>query len=120
MKKTYNKLTCLFGHHDYSEESIIDTTGHPVCLCKVCKRSGHFKCFGGEEAWHDYDEKGNLVHSKWNSGNEYWYDYIYSEDGKGNLVHTKWSDGYESWKGNDGYWLKKKPKNWKYEKCITH
>ena len=39
----------------------------------------------------DYDEKGNLIHSKNSSGNEWWNEY----DEKGNLTHFKDSNGYE-------------------------
>jgi len=86
----YNKLTCLFGHHDHSKRLTKDKDGNPIYLCKICKRSGYRKCNDGTEVWDDYDEKGNLIHERWNDGSGFW-------------------------KANNGGWVKTKPKNWKYE-----
>jgi len=131
---TYNTLTCLFGYHDYSKELTKDKDERGMCLCKHCKRSGYYKGAGfemwcdydergncthikdsdGYEIWYDYDEKGNMTHEKWSNGHEFWYDR------KGNPIHEKWSDESGTWKNNRGNWVDKKPKNWKYEKCITN
>ena len=45
----------------------------------------------------EYDKKGNLIHNKDSSGNEYWYEY----DKKGNLIHYKDSNGDEYWNEYD-------------------
>ena len=45
----------------------------------------------------EYDNNGNLIHSKNSNGYEYWKEY----DSNGNLIHSKDSDGYESWKEYD-------------------
>lgn len=113
---THNKITCIFGYHDYSRKRTMDKDGRLMHLCKHCKRSGY-------EKWHtfvegskvyDYDEKGNLTHKRWSDGWEVWYKY----DKEGNLIHVMYPDGSERWKGNDGHWVKEKPKNWKYEKAL--
>lgn len=41
----------------------------------------------------EYDDKGNLIHSKASNGYEQWYEY----DDRGNLIHRKTSDEYEQW-----------------------
>ena len=90
----YNKLTCLFGFHDYSKKPTTNNKcGYTVYLCKVCKKRGYWKWDNGDETWYTFDEKGDLV-------------------------HEKWSDGCEYWKANSGHWMDRKPINWKYEKQI--
>ena len=111
---TYNKLTCLFGHHDYSDREVKDKGGDLIYLCKICKRSGYGKYAGGLEVWSDYDERGNCIHEKDNDGYEEWRAY----NSRGTCLHIKYSDGDEFWKNNYGHWARKKPKNWKYEKQI--
>ena len=124
MKNKYNTLTCLFGHHDYSDKETRDKYGRDIYLCKICKRSGYGKWNRGPERWLDYDEEGNLVHEKWGHGLEYWYDhnddgscvherwddgteYWFNEDG--DIIHTKDPDGNEAWRTNNGHWINKKP-----------
>lgn len=68
----YNKLTCLFGHHDYSRKLTKDKDGHYMHLCKICKRSGHYKYSDGDEVWCSYDEKGEMIYVKWGGGLERW------------------------------------------------
>ena len=128
-----NTLTCLFGFHDYSNKLTWDKNDNSVHLCKICKRSGYVKYSNGNESWNSYNEEGNRVHTRWNGGTEHWYGYnkegnlIYEKwtggterwfDEIGNMIHMKWRDGYEVWKSNNGHWVTKKPKNWKYEKQI--
>jgi len=131
----YNELTCLFGHHDYSEKKTKDKYGDDVHLCKICKRSGYYKRSDRDEIWCDYDKKWNRIHEKHSDGFEAWADY----DEKGNIIHVKcadgrecyldeeenmvyrkYPDGSEEWLDNGENWVDKKPKNWKYEKCITN
>jgi len=65
MKNKYNKLTCLFGHHDYSKEITIDKHGNRVHFCKHCKRSGYIKWDNSTKAWISYDKEGNIIHERW-------------------------------------------------------
>ena len=125
----YNEITCLFGHHQYSDKPTKDKHGNSIYLCKICEKSGYRKWSAESEVWHDYNGEGNLIHSKWSDDLKVWYDY----DGKGNRIHTKWnsgsevwyeydeegncvhekhSDGEESWRDNSGCWTHVKPKNW--------
>ncbi|MBQ7367653.1 MAG: RHS repeat protein, partial [Spirochaetaceae bacterium] len=46
----------------------------------------------------EYDRNGNLIHSKYSNGEEYWYEY----DRNGNEIHSKDSDGGEYWHEYDG------------------
>ncbi len=46
-----------------------------------------------KEEWTAYDNNGNLIHYKNNSGYEVWNKY----DDKGNKIYEKDSDGLESW-----------------------
>lgn len=88
----HNKLTCLFGFHDYSKELTKDKQGNPIHLCKICKRSGYLKYYSdGFTFWRSYDEDGNLLHTKYSDGFETSYEY----DAGGNCIHEKWSDGQE-------------------------
>ena len=112
---THNKLTCLFGHHDYRKKLTKDNRGVRIHLCKICKRSGYTQWSTGSRVYYDFDGEGNLVYEKCGNGTEYWYSY----DNKGNLVYLKWSGGGERWKIGNSLWVTEKPKNWKYEKCIT-
>jgi len=50
-----------------------------------------------------------LIHEKWENGNKFWY------DAAGRWVHIRVVGGLEVWKNNNGGWVDKKPKNWKYE-----
>ena len=109
--KMYNKLTCLFGHHDYSDKLTKDRHGSATHLCKICKRSGYYKYLSGSDVWGDYDKEGNCRHQKWTGGHERWFDY----DDEGNLIHEKGNDGREYWWDNYGHWVTKKPKNWVYD-----
>ena len=114
MKSKYNKLTCLFGHHQYGKKLTRDKDGHLTHLCKICERSGYYKYSDGEEVWSDYNNEGNCIHDKWSSEIERWLRY----DKNGVHVHTKCDDGVEYWKNNSRHWVMKKPKNWKYEKDL--
>ena len=112
MKKAYNKLTCLFGYHQYGKEPTKDKRGFAVRLCAVCGRSGYRKWDNGTEEWYGYDAEGNLTHKKWDDGYEAWLDY----DKEGSIIHAKYSNGEERWTTNDRKgWVTKKPKNWIYE-----
>lgn len=73
MKNVHNRLTCLFGHHDYSDTYIKDKDGDSIYLCKICKRSGYWKYNENDKVWCDYDDDGNCVHAKWSDGDEFWW-----------------------------------------------
>ena len=45
------------------------------------------------ERWYEYDDKGNMIHSKDSNRFEGWYEY----DDNGNCIHSKNSIGYEIW-----------------------
>ena len=64
MKDIHNKLTCLFGYHQYSKKPTKDKDGYDVYLCKICKRSGRIR-LTGFDILVDYDEKGNRTHQAW-------------------------------------------------------
>ena len=66
----YNTLTCLFGHHDYSEELTKDKEGYGVHLCKVCKRNAYRDTIFGYKSWSEYDEEGNLIRIKFSNGGD--------------------------------------------------
>lgn len=112
----YNELTCLFGHHQYSDTPTRDKRGRSIYFCTICRRNGYDLDGGVTKVWFDFDEDGNVIHLKRGDGLEAWYHY----DDKGNMIHRKWSDGWEVWKDNSGGWVSVKPKNWKQEKCITN
>lgn len=133
MKNKYNELTCLFGHHQYSDRFTYDRDWHPIYLCKICKRSGYRKYSEYEEIWYDYDEEGRityvksghgyeywyeynkqgiLAHEKWNTGEEFWFNVA------GDMVRKKYADGRTIWRANNGRWIDRIPKNWKHEKDI--
>ncbi|MEA3421004.1 MAG: hypothetical protein U9Q97_04945 [Acidobacteriota bacterium] len=104
-----SKVECLFGFHKYTIPWKKDSN---VLICENCKRVGYRKNSNGGVTWYDLDEKGNMIHCKDSIGFEVWYDK------EGNEIHCKNSYGYESW--YDGSeWVDKKPKNWKYEKCLN-
>lgn len=86
----YNKLTCLFGHHDYSDKLTEDKDGRPIRLCKICKKVGTWTWFDNTTGRIDYNTQGIAY-------------------------HIKYHDGYELWRDNHGRWVDKKPKNWIYE-----
>ena len=49
----------------------------------------------------EYDEKGNITHTRHSDGREEWWEY----DEEGRLTHTRHSDGREEWyddKNNGG------------------
>lgn len=100
MKKTHNKVTCLFGYHQYSKELTIDKHGNLIRLCKICNRSGYRKWHDEHQVWFVPSEKGNLAYRRWSGGEEAWYDY----DEDGNLTHIKWNDGYEVYQDDNGSW----------------
>ena len=85
----YNKLTCLFGFHNYSKKFIRDKGQHLARVCKVCKRSGYYKFAFGLEGWFDYYEEGNVIRRKYSDGDECWYEY----DENGNEIHKRWIHG---------------------------
>lgn len=62
---------------------------------------GTLKSVYGEEQeiWYEYDENGNILHSRNSSGSEFWYEY----DQKGNQTHEKDSAGHETWYENSYY-----------------
>ena len=49
------------------------------------------------ECWKEYDSNGNLIHSKYSYSCEEWSEY----DSNGNLIHYKNSDGKEEWNEYD-------------------
>jgi YD repeat-containing protein len=104
-----NKFECALGCHNYT---ISDKNDPTILICENCKRKGYRKI--GYEVWYDYNDRGNIIHQKDFTGYEVWYDY----DDKGNYIHRKESGGYEGWRDNNGSWVNKKPKNWKYEKYV--
>ena len=53
----------------------------------------HSKDIYSKEEWNEYDNNGNLIHSKYSNGREVWYEY----DSNGNEIHYKNSDGKEEW-----------------------
>jgi hypothetical protein len=57
-----SKIACLFNHHNYSKRITKDKDNYSIHLCKICKRSGHYKTSYGFEYWFDYDDKGNTIH----------------------------------------------------------
>lgn len=73
MKKTHNKLTCLFGYHVYSGELTNDNHGNLIYLCKICKRRGYKDCYNGRKVWFDYDKEGVLICETWDSGVQFWF-----------------------------------------------
>ena len=53
----------------------------------------HSKDSNGSEGWYKYDSNGNLIHSQNSHGLEKWYEY----DSNGNQIHYKDNDGEEYW-----------------------
>ena len=53
----------------------------------------HSKDIYSKEEWNEYDNNGNLIHSKYSNGREVWYEY----DSNGNQIHYKDNDGEEYW-----------------------
>lgn len=68
MKKTHNRLTCLFEHHQYSEKLTEDKHGRPVFLCKHCKRAAYRDTPSGYRRWYKYDENGICIYVKFSNG----------------------------------------------------
>lgn len=110
----YNKLTCLFGHHDYDNKVTIDKDVTRIHLCKHCKRSARL-AWSGEKIWYDYDEEGNRIHVKRNGGHETWFDY----DEEGNCIYQKWRDEYEVWFDKNGYITRERFPNGDEYRCDT-
>ena len=65
-----------------------------VCIAEYDDKGDiiHSKFSSGEEYWYEYDAKGNLIHEKW-PDDEFWYEY----DAKGNLIHEKLASGSDIW-----------------------
>ena len=53
----------------------------------------HSKYSNGEEYWYEYDRNGNEIHYKTSNGKEEWYEY----DSNGNQIHYKDNKGNEKW-----------------------
>lgn len=101
----YNKLTCLFGHHDYSEELTEDKDGCRGYFCKVCKRNSYYAWGGGSTRWNDYDKDGNLAHIKWSDGLEVWYTWSRQ------ISHIRYTAGREEWYDEKGNVTRRKGEN---------
>ena len=46
----------------------------------------HSKDSYGREEWNEYDNNGNLIHSKCDSSYEEWYEYTYWKNGKIKII----------------------------------
>ncbi len=98
MTSKSQKIKCLFGFHSYKiphKKSLF------ILLCQHCMRFGYRKWSDGYEQWHEYNEKGNVIHSKDSTGYEVRYEYD-ENDENDNMIHYKNSDGDEMrWEYND-------------------
>ena len=41
----------------------------------------------GTKWWMEYDSNSNLIHEKTSDGSEFWYEYIYRQDGTIDVVY---------------------------------
>ena len=74
MKNKHNKVTCLFGYHDYSKKLTEDKHGRLVHLCKHCKRAAYRDTEGGFRRWYKYEKDGTCVYIRFNNGDELFLD----------------------------------------------
>ena len=53
----------------------------------------HSKDSDGYEYWNEYNDEGDMIHCKNSNGYEYWYEY----DDNGNMIYSKSSEGFGHW-----------------------